>query len=413
MVYQRPKSKAAGAWLARAYDPATRKQRQTRIGTADDYSDANGRDVLNYTQAQEKALPWFKLQEHLAVVRAGGETVPEGPYTVATALADYLADARRQGRKSVRTAELVIAARIEPSLGSTEVAKLTRSRLEQWQAELAASPRLRTGKQREGEPEFLKDPQTEDAKRARKCTANRIVAILKRALNLALENRRVVAVPVWREVKPFKGVTASRTRFLSREEQVRLVNACPPDFRRLVQGALLTGSRYGELTRLQVQDFNAKNGSIVILESKNGKPRHVVLTEEGKDFFVEATAGRQAEELIFQRDSAKRRKHTAIGNAWSHSEQTPYMAAACRAAKLDAVTFHELRHTYASMLVNKGVPLAYVAAQLGHSSTRMVEKHYGHLAPTALVESIRRLAPKLGILDKPKTKPLKVAKAKN
>jgi integrase len=64
---------------------------------------------------------------------------------------------------------------------------------------------------------------------------------------------------------------------------------------------------------------------------------------------------------------------------------------------LRSVSFYELRQTYASMLVNRGVPLAYVVAQLGHSDTRMVEKHYGHLAPSAMAESIRTLAPELRI----------------
>jgi integrase len=75
------------------------------------------------------------------------------------------------------------------------------------------------------------------------------------------------------------------------------------------------------------------------------------------------------------------------------------MDTACKQARVDPVRFHELRHTYASGLINRGVPLVFVAAQLGHSDTRMVEKHYGHLAPTALVDAIRTLAPKLGISE--------------
>jgi integrase len=73
--------------------------------------------------------------------------------------------------------------------------------------------------------------------------------------------------------------------------------------------------------------------------------------------------------------------------------------------------FHELRHTYASTLVNAGVPLAYVAAQLGHTDTTMVEKYYGHLSPSALADSIRKLAPVLRI-SKPKVKTLNISKNK-
>jgi integrase len=52
-----------------------------------------------------------------------------------------------------------------------------------------------------------------------------------------------------------------------------------------------------------------------------------------------------------------------------------------------------------------------VAAQLGHTDTRMVERHYGHLCPNALAESIRSLAPKLGIESPAKVEPLKIAQA--
>jgi len=55
--------------------------------------------------------------------------------------------------------------------------------------------------------------------------------------------------------------------------------------------------------------------------------------------------------------------------------------------------------------------LAFVAELLGHTDTRMVSKHYGHLAPNALADAVRTLAPKLGLGDAPKLAPLKIAGA--
>jgi len=46
----------------------------------------------------------------------------------------------------------------------------------------------------------------------------------------------------------------------------------------------------------------------------------------------------------------------------------------------------------------KGVPLAAIAAQLGHSDTRMVEKHYGHLAPSYVAETVRAAFGPLGLV---------------
>ena len=59
------------------------------------------------------------------------------------------------------------------------------------------------------------------------------------------------------------------------------------------------------------------------------------------------------------------------------------MRHACERADIEpAITFHILRHTYASRLAMRGVPLNVIAKQLGHSDTRMTEKHYAHLAPS-------------------------------
>ena len=61
------------------------------------------------------------------------------------------------------------------------------------------------------------------------------------------------------------------------------------------------------------------------------------------------------------------------------------------------VTFHALRHTHASHLAMKGVGLGVIAAQLGHADTRMTERHYSHLAPSYVANTIRAHFPTLGI----------------
>ena len=114
-------------------------------------------------------------------------------------------------------------------------------------------------------------------------------------------------------------------------------------------------------------------------------------------FFGRAVAGRSASEIILTRDD---------GRAWGRSEQHRRIADACTAANVAACTFHELRHTYASRLVMKGVPLAVVAAQLGHKDTRMVEKHYGHLAPNYVADTVRAAFGTLGILEGDSVVPL-------
>jgi integrase len=190
-------------------------------------------------------------------------------------------------------------------------------------------------------------------------------------------------------------------RYLTLPEATRLLNGSAPDFRRLVRGALETGARYGELMVLKVADFNPDSGTIAIRQSKSGKPRHVVLTEEGATFFRTSTAGRAGSSFLFLKDD---------GNAWLKDHQKEPMGEANERAKIDPpINFHGLRHTWASHAVMNGVPLMVVAKNLGHSDTRMVEKHYGHLAPSYVADAIRAGAPRFGKVEDPNVVPLNSA----
>jgi integrase len=72
------------------------------------------------------------------------------------------------------------------------------------------------------------------------------------------------------------------------------------------------------------------------------------------------------------------------------------MREACKRAAIDpAVGFHVLRHTHASILAMQAVPMAVIARQLGHSDTRMTERHYAHLAPNYVADTIRASFPRL------------------
>ena len=130
-------------------------------------------------------------------------------------------------------------------------------------------------------------------------------------------------------------------------------------------------------------------GIVTIRQSKAGKPRHVVLTEEGQRLFATLTAGKLGEDPIFMR---------ADGGKWGKSHQLRPMMEACKRAKIKpAVSFHVLRHTHGSTLAMRGVPMGIIAEQLGHADTRMTEKHYAHLASSYVADTIRAHFPNLGI----------------
>jgi integrase len=363
------KGAKGGVWLAKIVHAAVR--REAALGPADDVLDPDGVLAIGYAQAQLKAREWFET-----VTRP---EQPARPYTVRDAVSDYLDWFRATGRKSISETEASFNAFILPRLGDEEVSRLTAARIRQWHGEIATSPpRLRT---RPGQQQNLRDTSDDpEAPRRRQATANRILTVLKAALNHAWREGKTPTDAGWRRVAPFREADAARVRYLERPECHRLMNACPEPLRLLVRGALLTGARYSELARMRVADFHRDSGTLLVRRSKTGKVRHVELTAEGLDFFHEITAGRADSQYLFQRD----------GKPWGKSHQQRPLVEACRAAKgISTASFHTLRHTYASLMVMDGVPLIVVARNLGHADTRMVEKHYGHLAGSYIREAIR------------------------
>jgi hypothetical protein len=89
-------------------------------------------------------------------------------------------------------------------------------------------------------------------------------------------------------------------------------------------------------------------------------------------------------------------------------ERARPMAEACTNGEIKpAISFHILRHTWASLAVMNGTPLLVVAKNLGHTDTRMVEKHYGHLAPSFIADAIRAGAPRYRDRDDKRVVPLR------
>jgi integrase len=158
----------------------------------------------------------------------------------------------------------------------------------------------------------------------------------------------------------------------------------------LVTAALLTGARYSELAAMRARDYSRDAAAVYLPTSKSGKARHIFLTDEGKAFFEAATVGKSAGDLLFPR---------ADGKPWGQAHQFRPIRAACQAARIrPAISFHMLRHSYASRLAMRGVPMGVIANQLGHADTRMTERHYAHLAPSYVADTIRASFPTLGIV---------------
>lgn len=367
-----------GKWVAR-FRPAGRSGGYDKrtLGEADEFSEADAVRVIDYRQAQDAARAWFA--EH---GNAGRKT---GPYTVSDCLDDYL---KGFGGKSLSSTRARVEALIRPALGHIAMADLTKRHVEDWHRSRAAAPAmLRTGKLATERNVRLAD--TDEARRRRKSTANRDLAVLKAALNVAYDNEKVRSDEAWRRVKPFKDVDQAKLRYLSEDGARRLVNAADDAIRPLVQAALLTGARYGELSALRAGDVDLDAGTVWFRETKSGKPRVCYLEGEGLALFRQHTAGKTGDETIFTR---------ADGARWKASQQARPLKTACERAKIvPAADFHDLRRTYGARMAVKGVPMAVIAEALGHADERITSRHYAHLAPSYVEKTVREAVAGFGI----------------
>ncbi len=375
----RRKKKGNGTWQARigTYPNYTKH----KLAEADDHNESNGESVLTFYQAQEKARVY--AEECNRPSHATGK-----PVNIEEA-ADHYMKWFRENRKSIQDTERTIKAHILPTFGRTLVMELTSLEIKRWHEKLASSPpRRRT---RLGEKQnYGNKASTGDAKRSRKSTANRILTVFKAMLNKAFEDGLVPDDKEWRKVKPFKQVDEPVVRFLTVQESTRLINACPEDFRHLVQAALLTGCRYGELSRILVNHVNPDTRLVYVNpDGKSGKGRYIPLSDEGLQFFEQKILGKPSLECVFTRKDC---------SPWAKNHQSRLMKAACEQAKIHPpIGFHELRHTYASLLAQAGADLLTISKLLGHADTRITSRHYAHLCDKTLANAVKELLPSFNI----------------
>jgi len=367
-----------GKWVARYRQPGAQANYQERtLAEADDTSDADGCVILDFRQAQAEARKWF--------AQLDGSKRKRGVYTVADALDDYVAGFRGKDLCNTRRR---IEALIRPQLGKLAVAKVTSSEFSHWLHKLADSPaRLRTAPSAAQNVRLTAD--NDEARRRRRSSANRVLTILKAALNAAYRDGKVAADDAWRRVKPYPKADSSKLRYLSEAESRRLVNAADRAFRPLLQAALLTGARYSELANLETRDFDRQARIVWLRETKSGSSRAVYLEAEGVSLFENATAGKQASDFVFVGIN---------GRQWGPSQQARPLARACAAAKLERTTFHDLRRTFGARLALSGVPLAVIAEALGHADERVTRKHYAHLCKSYVADTVRAAVTGFGLV---------------
>ena len=273
--------------------------------------------------------------------------------------------------KTAKDAEQRLDEHAIPALGSRRVAALTLTDLENW----------RNGLVRHNED----DPEAE---RRSKDTANRLLNYLKAALNrLMLDPKNGITDDrAWRFLKPFEAVGQARQAHLDGAQVARLLNVTSGAFQQLVIGALLTGSRAGELKAMHVSDFHKGTSTLHVVGGKQATGCGP--DQRGCDVLRRDHHRPPSRRVPFVPDD---------GAPWGTHDHHRPMAAALTAANLPEDTvFYSLRHTYASQCLMAGMNVQLLAEIMGTSVT-MIEKHYGKFTKLARQQQIEAGVPKLNL----------------
>ena len=214
-------------------------------------------------------------------------------------------------------------------------------------------------------------------------TTNRVLILLRYIYNLG-RKWRVAGMAE----NPTLGLSTApdvqRDRFLSPEETQRLIRAIETDENQTAAQAimllLLTGGRRNEITHAKWDYVNWERRTLLVPLSKSGKPRAIALNgqalallraiprHDGSPFvFPSPVNGKPSASLFFPWDRIRKR------------------------AGLADVRLHDLRHSYASFLVNQGISLYVVQGLLGHAHSRTTQR-YAHLAHETLLEAAERVS---------------------
>jgi integrase len=379
--YRRPATGAGIWWWRQLRKPGSGAYDKGSLRVfADDVDPADGIDIMSYEQAQERVRQRSKDRGAEKAAKASQ------PVTVKRVCADYvraLADGQdppADGQPDTRPrgaidTEQRLAKHVLPRMGDVLVAQLRTKQIEAVKTAMVKRSAA--------------DPEVE---RKSKDTANRVLSMLKAALNRAFKREdeyHLQSDAAWRRVGPWNGVSKAREVHLDMTQVKRLLNTTAGTaIGRLITAALLTGARPPhELIALRVQDFHREHRTMTIRGGKTGG-RTVTLTAEAAEFFAGIAAGKHPDDLLLPRDD---------GSAWGRADHIRPFREAAERAKLPAdCTIYSMRHTHISDAIIAGMPLTLLAENCG-TSVRMIEVNYAKAIAATRREFVESHGYKLGL----------------
>jgi integrase len=351
--------RSGGKTYYQRYTDERGRERQFKIGPA---------DVLALDQARKKARIILAQALLGADPQARRRELREIPTLAQLVRERYLPHVKGY-KRSWRTDETVLRIHILPALGAKAVDEITSDAI----ADLLQQMRDRgyaSG------------------------TTNRVLILIRYIFNLA----RKWKIPGVRE-NPTFGLNTNpdvqRDRFLTPEETQRLIASINVDENRtaaqIIMMLLLTGARRNEISHAKWEYVDWERRTLLVPVSKSGKPRAIALN--GRAMALLRSIPRQGDNPYIFPSPVTGRPCPSLHFPWTRIKGR---------AILDDLRLHDLRHSFASFLVNEGVSLYVVQGLLGHSQPRTTQR-YAHLAQDTLNKAAEVVAE---VIARPKDRPL-------
>lgn len=275
----------------------------------------------------------------------------------------YLEKYSKVNKKSWKTSDWVYLRRLKPYFGKYLLSKISPEVIEEYRAE-----RLSTG--------------------IKKCSVNREVSCLRKVFNIGIAWGYASSNPV-RKVKLYSEKENIRERILMEDEEKRLLDASPSYLKSMIMVGLYTGMRKGEVFKLKWQNVDFDRKQISIKESKSSKERKIPINSILFSLLYALKAQNGQSEHVFP--------NPATGMPYTDIKRS--FGTACENADIEDLRYHDLRHTFATRLVRRGVDLVIVKELLGHASIVTTQRYLHSQADVKLqaVESLTLKPQKPGI----------------
>ena len=312
------------------------------------YVDSTGRRVFKTVEGGLEDARRARAQVLERMHR--GERVAPSKLTVAELADEYMDTQTSHLRESTRiTYQGSIDAHIKPKLGHLKVSEVREGHI----AEFVAGMR-----------------GTHAA-----WTIHGTLTPLSRMFEFAVKRKGLLSI------NPVKGLTKQEKpqgfnrpiRVLSTEEIGAVLRHAPEQYRLLLETAIFTGLRVGELMRLRWVDIDWTSDQLTVTTSKTrAGERDVVLPDFLMQKLSNASLDLDGGEYVFTKANGEPIRERAIARR--------ALARALESAEItDPVRFHDLRHTFASILIGQGEDVTYVADQMGHSTPAITLTVYAKL----------------------------------